>query len=137
MPIAPIPAKSVDPGNPRICAIDDPTMPAQAPAAFARHATAFATVGNVYAPYYRQDNGSSVDRFNVISGIPTMDGVAAFDYYIKHYNNGRPFILVGHSQGATVLSNLLSGYMKENPNVYKNRSPLMLLIIRLPTHTSQ
>jgi hypothetical protein len=47
-----------------------------------------------------------------------LDAVAAFDYYIKHFNNGRPFILVGHSQGATVLSNLLSGYMKDHPDVY-------------------
>ncbi len=135
LPVAPVPEKNVDvfylyptawtdksadPGTPHICAIDDPTMLVQAPAAFARQATAFAAVGNIYAPYYRQDNGSPVDRLNVISGVPTMDGVAAFDYYVKHYNNGRPFILVGHSQGATVLSNLLSGYMKENPDVYKN-----------------
>lgn len=135
LPIAPAPAKSVDvfylyptawtdtsadPENPHICAIDEPTMLTQAPQAFARQATAFATVGNIFAPFYRQDNGSSVDRLNIISGVPTLDGVAAFDYYVKHYNNGRPFILVGHSQGATVLSNLLSGYMSDNPGVYEN-----------------
>jgi hypothetical protein len=56
----------------------------------------------------------------LVGGIPTTDATVAFDYYIKHLNNGRPFILVGHSQGAIVLSNLLSGYMKENPVVYKN-----------------
>jgi hypothetical protein len=111
---------STDPNNPQVCAIDEPSMLTQAPAAFARQATAFETVGNIYAPYYRQDNNSSTDRLNVIAGIPTLDAVAAFDYYIKHYNNGRPFILVGHSQGATVLSNLLSGYMKDHPEVNKN-----------------
>jgi pimeloyl-ACP methyl ester carboxylesterase len=133
LPVAPVPAKpvdvfylyptawtSTDPDNPHICAIDEPTMLTQAPAAFARQATAFETVGNIYAPYYRQDNNSSTDRLNMIAGIPTSDAVAAFDYYIKHYNNGRPFILVGHSQGATVLSNLLSGYMKGHPEVIKN-----------------
>jgi pimeloyl-ACP methyl ester carboxylesterase len=91
----------------------------QAPLAFERQATAFETVANVYAPFYRQDNNSSIDRLNVIAGIPTLDAVAAFDYYIKHYNEGRPFILAGHSQGATVLSNLLAGYMKDHPGVYK------------------
>jgi len=106
--------------NPQICAIDEPTMLTQAPAAFARQATAFETVGNIYAPYYRQDNLSSVDRLEVIAGIPTLDAVAAFDYYIKHYNNGRPFILAGHSQGSNVLSNLLAGYMKDHPEVLKN-----------------
>jgi hypothetical protein len=47
-----------------------------------------------------------------------LDAVAAFDYYIQHFNNNRPFILVGHSQGATVLSNLLARYMKDHPDVY-------------------
>jgi hypothetical protein len=109
---------SADPANPHICAIDEPSMLTQAPEAFARQATAFETVGNVYAPFYRQDNNSSIDRLNVIAGIPTLDAVAAFDYYIKHFNNGRPFILAGHSQGATVLSNLLAGYLKDHPDVY-------------------
>ena len=109
---------STDPDNPHVCAIDEPTMLTQAPEALARQATAFEIVGNIYAPYYRQDNGSSINRLEVIAGIPTLDAIAAFDYYIKHFNNNRPFILVGHSQGATVLSNLLSEYMKEHPDVY-------------------
>jgi Protein of unknown function (DUF3089). len=109
---------SADPDNPHVCAIDEPTMLTQAPEAFARQATAFETVGNIYAPYYRQDNGSSINRLETIAGIPTLDAVAAFDYYIQHFNNNRPFILVGHSQGATVLSNLLSEYMKDHPDVY-------------------
>jgi pimeloyl-ACP methyl ester carboxylesterase len=109
---------STDPDNPHICAIDEPTMLIQAPEAFARQATAFETVGNIYAPFYRQDNGSSINRLETIAGLPTLDAVAAFDYYIQHFNNNRPFILVGHSQGATVLSNLLAGYMKDHPEVY-------------------
>jgi len=108
---------SSDPDNPHVCAIDEPTMLTQAPEAFARQATAFETVGNIYAPYYRQDNDSSINRLETIAGLPTLDAIAAFDYYIEHFNNGRPFILVGHSQGATVLSNLLSSYMKDHPDV--------------------
>lgn len=106
--------------NSQICSIDEPTMLTQAPSAFARQATAFTSVGNIYAPYYRQDNLSPSNRLNVIAGIPTLDATAAFDYYIKHYNNGRPFILAGHSQGSDVLSDLLSGYMKDHPEVLKN-----------------
>jgi hypothetical protein len=104
--------------NPQICNIDDPSMLIMAPLAFERQATAFETVANVYAPFYRQDNNSSIKRLEVIADIPTLDAVAAFDYYIKHFNNNRPFILTGHSQGATVLSNLLAGYLKEHPDVY-------------------
>jgi hypothetical protein len=111
--------KSADEKNPHICEINDTSMLINAPAAFARQATAFETVGNIYAPYYRQNDLSPIDREKVIAGIPTLDAVAAFDYYIKHYNNGRPYILAGHSQGSNVLSNLLAGYMKDNPDVYK------------------
>ena len=53
-----------------------------------------------------------------VAGIPTLDVLAAFDYYIKHYNNGRPFILAAHSQGSNILINLLAGYMKDHPDVY-------------------
>jgi hypothetical protein len=110
--------QSADQINPHICAINDPSMLEEAPAAFDRQATAFETVGNIFAPYYRQDNLSPINREEVIAGIPTLDAVAAFDYYIQHFNNNRPFILAGHSQGSNVLSNLLAEYMADNPDVY-------------------
>lgn len=103
---------------PVICAIDDSSMLVEAPESYARQATAFDTIANIYAPFYRQDNSSGVNRWNVIADIPTSDATAAFDYYIKHFNHGRPYILLGHSQGATVMTNLLSGYLKNNPQVY-------------------
>ncbi len=93
-------------------------------AAFAQQVTAFETIGNIYAPYYRQTDAVFAlslpinQRDALVAGAPTLDAVAAFDYYIKHYNKGRPFILAGHSQGSDVLLNLLSGYMKDNPLVY-------------------
>jgi Protein of unknown function (DUF3089) len=99
--------------NPEICAIDDPTMLQGAQSAFQRQATAFSTTCNIYAPYYRQ-----VNTYNNTLTTPTTDAIAAFDYYIKHYNNGRPYILAGHSQGGNVLHNLLADYMKYNPQVY-------------------
>jgi hypothetical protein len=30
-----------------------------------------------------------------------QDVESAFDYYLTHYNQGRPFIVVGHCQGTT------------------------------------
>jgi len=101
-----------------ICAIDNSSMMIGAQAAFGRQATAFEPVANVYAPYYRQMNMWPNDRDKIIAGIPTTDAVAAFDYYIKHFNEGRPFILAGHSQGSTIMSNLLAGYLKDNRDVY-------------------
>ncbi len=111
--------------DPNICEINNPSMLAGSKAVFAMQATAFEPVGNIYAPYYRQVDAAYClslpleEQDKVIGGIPKSDVFAAFDYYIKHYNNGRPFILAGHSQGSNVMIYLLSEYMKENPEVYK------------------
>lgn len=110
--------------EPNYCSIDNPMMLMGSQRAFDVQASAFETVGNVFAPYYRQADGvytlslSEEQRWDVMSGIPAKDVTAAFDYYIKHYNNGRPYILVGHSQGANVLLCLLQDYMRKNPAVY-------------------
>lgn len=111
--------------DPNICSIDNPTMVKFAKLAFNRQATAFETVGNIYAPYYRQADAAYTlslpldQQDQVVGGIPKEDAFAAFDYYIKNFNQGRPFILAGHSQGSNVLVYLLAEYMKENPEVYK------------------
>ena len=110
--------------DPNICDIDNPLMLAGSASAFGRQATAFETIGNIFAPYYRQADAAYTlslpedQRNQVIGGIPTTDATAAFDYYIKHYNHNRPYILAGHSQGANVLLLLLSGYLKDHPDVY-------------------
>ena len=110
--------------DPYICPIDNPSMLAGSASAFARTATAFETFANIYAPYYRQADAAYAltlplpEHDALIAGIPTLDAVAAFDYYIHHFNDGRPFILAGHSQGSNVLINLLTGYLKDHPDVY-------------------
>jgi hypothetical protein len=114
----------VDSNESSICAIDNPLMLKYSKLAYIRQATAFEPMANVYAPYYRQlDVASRKNLTNdqqeaIVAGIPTGDAIAAFDYYIKHYNNGRPFILAGHSLGSNVTANILSTYMKDNPQVY-------------------
>jgi hypothetical protein len=52
-------------------------------------------------------------------GVPKTDIIAAFDYYIKNLNDGRPFILAGHSQGSIMILEILASYMKANPEVYR------------------
>lgn len=119
-------AYSATPGGPLISEINDANMVAGAKFSFQKNATAFATVGNIYAPYYRQADAlytlglPSTDAvYDFIGGTPATDVIAAFDYYIKNYNNNRPFILVSHSQGSAVIALLLQNYMKANPNVYQ------------------
>jgi hypothetical protein len=113
------------PGGPIYATILDPRMVPGAQVAFQRQATAFLTVGNVYAPYYRQIDATYqlslpfAQQKKNIAGIPATDVFAAFKHFLKHYDRGRPFILVGHSQGSAVLANLLARYMKSHPRVYE------------------
>jgi pimeloyl-ACP methyl ester carboxylesterase len=113
------------PGSPNIGPINAPSMIKGDKADFQRTATAFSPVANIYAPYYRQVDAlvqksmTPANQIKTVAGIPTTDAIAAFEYYLKHYNDGRPFILAGHSQGSSVLTHLLAAYMKANPEVYK------------------
>ena len=109
---------------PVVCSADNPQMRAGAKAAFSRTATAFAPLANIYAPYYRQATIWIVampyeKQEPIVGGEPTTDALSAFDYYIKHLNHGRPFILAGHSQGSHIMINLMADYMKKHPEVYK------------------
>lgn len=59
---------------------------------------------NVYAPRYREASIFTYMRADemtrdAVLGFAYQDVERAFDYYLDHYNNGRPFILASHSQG--------------------------------------
>ena len=110
-------------GDGNYCPADHPSMLRGAQGAFNRQASAFLPVGNIYAPYYRQADASYVltlptigEQEEAIRVIPAADGIAAFDYYLEHFNQGRPFILAGHSQGSNVLLYILSR-IKDQPDV--------------------
>ncbi len=74
-------------------------------------ASAFNAAGLIYAPRYRQatvgaffdETGSGVKAL----GLAYTDILMAFDNFIAERNNGRPFILAGHSQGSLHLLYLL------------------------------
>lgn len=113
------------PSDPNVCAVDLPMMLVGARKAFSRQATTFEAVANVYAPYYRQVDGDYTlalpenQRWALVRKYPAQDIIAAFEYYIAHFNQGRPFILAGHSQGSNALLVLLSDYMSQHPEVQK------------------
>lgn len=64
---------------------------------------------DVYVPYYRQVGMGSWGTPSFAGRYATAlsDAQAAFDYYMKYCNNGRPFILAGHSQGALLVYSLI------------------------------
>ena len=110
-----------------ICPIDYIPMRSGAKEMLLQHIGVFDETASVYAPFYRQaDALYLVDKKNNISkeeqdkyflSAPKDDVIAAFDYYIKNYNNGRPFILAGHSQGAIMIKEILKDYLKTNENL--------------------
>jgi hypothetical protein len=108
-----------------VSTIDDPVLLSNSKLAYNRQATAFETVANIYAPYYRQydaaatSNMSSDEQQDVLKGVPLTDAMAAFEYYLDHYNNGRPFILASHSQGSNAMIYLMADYFKAHPEVQK------------------
>jgi len=112
------------PNDPLVASIDDEGMRAGAQDFLQHMASAFNTAGNVFAPYYRQLDAtwtltqSPEDRQAYTNGVPKTDAMAAFDYYMQNFNEGRPFILVGHSQGSTVTKEILFDYMSAHPDVY-------------------
>jgi len=82
---------------------------------------------NLFIPFYRQSSmkhaaevfqkDGNIDA--ALMSMPYTDITAALDYYFKKYNNGRPFVIAGHSQGAAILRLVLKKYFKAHPNYYK------------------
>ncbi len=72
---------------------------------------------NFYAPYYRQMIFESYSQPDSIlqrnAAFAAQDVKDAFQYYMVHGNGGRPFFLVGHSQGSQMLIELLKMGMTE------------------------
>lgn len=94
---------------------------------YCEHATAYADATNVFAPYYRQTGlkfaGEIYRRDGnfeaALIGTPIDDITAALDYYFDNYNQGRPFIIAGHSQGSALVKVLLMTYFKDHPDYYR------------------
>jgi len=54
-----------------------------------------------------------------VCGMPYGDITSALDYYFEHCNDGRPFVIAGHSQGSAILRLVLKGYFKAHPEYYQ------------------
>ena len=103
-----------------IVPIDDETMRAGVASNYKSQAVLYEDLTNLYEPYYRQSNlaaliGKSPEEFMEFQyQEQRTDVYAALDYYFENYNEGRPFILAGHSQGSMMLKIALRDYFKEH-----------------------
>ena len=83
-------------------------------------ASVFNGSGKIYSPRYRQAHISSY--FTKQKGIAKAaldlayeDIKNSFQYYLDHYNNGRPIIIASHSQGTTHAIHLLQQFFDSKP----------------------
>jgi len=114
-------------GAPDYAEMDNAEMVEGAKGEYDLHASAYAEATNVFMPYYRQVGlhyaGEVWKRDGIFDaalvGTPYDDIVDALDYYFEHYNNGRPFIIAGHSQGSAIVKMLLRKYFAEHPEYYR------------------
>lgn len=74
----------------------------------------FRTVCRLYAPLYRQvtmgtymQSQAEQDKYLAIASADVVD---AFRHYMSRYNHGRKIVLIGHSQGAEMVTRLLKQF---------------------------
>lgn len=82
---------------------------------------------NYFSPYYRQVSMQSwATEEMALSRLPIAmsDCRRSWDYYLKHLNQGRPFILAGFSQGAHALMDI----MRRMPDNVANRMVAVYVI---------
>jgi hypothetical protein len=83
-------------------------------------ASAFNCDAKIYAPRYRQAYIGmyyTTDTLKAIKAFDTAysDVKAAFEYYLKHYNNNRAIVIASHSQGTTHAKRLIKEFFDNKP----------------------
>jgi hypothetical protein len=92
----------------------------------------FGIVCRTFAPLYRQVTLAALPR--VFAGedvganfaIAYGDVVAAWEDFLAHRNSGRPFVLIGHSQGSIHLLRLLAERIEGKPAARSMLSAILL-----------
>jgi len=83
----------------------------------------FAGVCRTFAPLYRQMTLGAVAAFSAgadigpAAALAYRDIVASWRNYLATKNGGRPFVLIGHSQGSLMLQMLIANEIEKSPTV--------------------
>ncbi len=83
-------------------------------------ASVFNQHGRVFAPRYRQAHiktffMTNKEKADSAFALAYHDLKTAFEYYLQHWNNGRPIIIASHSQGSLLGEKLLKEYFEGKP----------------------
>ncbi len=89
--------------------VSDPILSQAAP---------FTRLCRMYAPLYRQfglNPGTGTLAEGGDSALALQDVTDAFNYYMQNHNQGRPFVLIGHSQGTMMLTSMIQQELDNDP----------------------
>lgn len=81
----------------------------------------FASVCRTFAPVYRQMTLGAVAAAATGADVSEAAKLAygdirsAWNHYLRNHNKGRPFVLIGHSQGSLMLQQLIRNDIEGNP----------------------
>ncbi len=85
-----------------------------------KQASIFNEAGRIFAPRYRQANYFAYLTKDTLQALAAFDKAyadirAGFQFYLQHYNNGRPIVIASHSQGSTHAKRLLKEFFDGQP----------------------
>ena len=118
---------SFEEGAPDYAPLNNLEMILGAMGEYVTNASVFEESCNVFVPWYRQSGmrfASETSKKHgsldpALAGLSYTDIKAALDYYFEKCNNGRPFIIAGHSQGSAMVRYVLKNYFKEHQDYYQ------------------
>jgi hypothetical protein len=108
-----IPTVSHDPGE-----LSDMTVKVEEQAVAREQAARFASTCRIFAPMYRQRTLAALKKSSSLTAQPPTsyaDVRDAWNYYLTHANRGRGVVLIGHSQGARMLKELVAKEIDGKP----------------------
>jgi Protein of unknown function (DUF3089) len=97
-------------------------------------ASPFSRSCRVFAPMYREATGESKSEASYQIALHSVE--AAWNDYLEHYNDGRGFVLIGHSEGTGLLGHVIIDQIEHDAAVRRRLVSALLIGGNLPVGTN-